>query len=139
MGILGKLAFWKHEKAPGPEPSMDLGADLNLGSTTGMPSDIGQQPNLGLEMGPQTGLESGFTAPPQPEPFTDAPASQPNAMSQMRGQQKNEEVENLAKNVELITAKVDTIRVILDQLSHKINNIEKIAMAEEEDSHKRKW
>ena len=146
MGILGKLAFWKHEDSlPRPESldtgyNPDLGKDsLGLNDQTGL-GNIGQQGLDNAGMGSNfpsqnTGLGSSpnLNQPSNLEPIEEAPFSQPSAFGRLKkGLSKNQSDNNLSTNLELVSSKLDTLKAMLDTLSHKIDKIEKIAEAEEE-------
>jgi hypothetical protein len=61
-----------------------------------------------------------------------------NSFSKLRqtglGKQVNQQTEEMtmAKNIEIITAKIETIKSMLDFLGHKIDKIEKIAEGEQQ-------
>jgi len=117
-----KLAFWKKDPeidAPIAPPEQGLGDRTGLGN-------IGQGfDNTGLNQaqGPGTNVPQGL------EPIEETPASQPSAFSKSNQPQPD----NLAKNIEIISSKVDTIKAVLDNLAQKIDKIEKIAEGEQEE------
>jgi hypothetical protein len=146
MGILGKIAFWKHDTTPSPgttAPDLGISQDrTGIQSESGFPGEIGQNPDL-LGQSMNTGIEpgmaqQGFTQPselPKLEPIEETPASQPASFGQLnqtKQPQGTNNIETLSKNVEIISSKMDTIKAILDNLSHKIEKIEKIAEGEEQ-------
>ena len=133
MSIFGKIAFWKHDTTPSPStpPDMGIGQDrTGLRSETNFPDEIGQD---------TTGLPNmerpnpSFNQPtqlPKLEPIEETPPSQPSAfgrLNEIRGPQQTS-----SKDLEIINSKVDTIKAMLDNLTHKIEKIEKIAEGEEE-------
>ena len=141
MGIFGK--FLKHEKkVPGPGTESDasvygekMGKDtLGLGSQTGLEGDIGQQPGANL---PSEGLEPQKAAPVQTlEPVQETPPEQPASFQQVNQgqtlQKPSGNVPSLEQNMQIISSKMDTIKAVLDNLSHKIEKIEQIAEGEQQ-------
>lgn len=99
---LKKLMFWKHE---------DEFAKL----------DRAYDPGLGETGAGGPGFEPGT------EPF--GPASQPAAFDEMR---QHKEGGMLKKDIELISSKLDTIKLILDNMDRRIANLEKIAQGEQQ-------
>lgn len=121
-----RLAFWKKED------KIDLDKDLRGplsgndygGTWSKSPFETGSTTNdLGLSGYPQNTLE----------PIDNSSYSQPSAINNLRQQvnQKND-VETLSKNIEIISSKMDALKAMMESLSQRIANIEKIAMAEQE-------
>ncbi len=167
MGIFSKLAFWKHEPSSVPTPSTEsfgagqgldasgFGTQTGLGNdTTGIRGDstglgdVGTGSSANLGAGNNPSQETGFKPPSvnsaqYMEPVEEeTPPSQPSSLNKLNQNivnpnQPADSVDTLSKNVEIISSKVDTIKAILDNLSHKIEEIEKIAKGEEEQNQKR--
>ena len=137
---MGIFNFWKHEsKVPSPEiteKGHDLGLEKdNLGLKE--PSALSDTTGLGEVGKSKEGLSNKF-GPPAPgmppgglEPVEETPVSQPSAFSKLEQKQQTNDI-NLSKNIEIISSKIDTIKAMLDNLTNKIEKIEKIAEGEEE-------
>jgi hypothetical protein len=129
MGILDKLMFWKKKD----EFSSDIG---NFGADPSM----GQAPNLGMNV-PEYGQDLGLPNQGYNEPQfgQQLPASQfGQAPSMFQGyQQPAKPAFDVNKDMEVISAKLDSLRAYLDSINQRLANIERIAMNEEEK--KRGW
>lgn len=140
---MGIFKFLRHEKKV-PGPGTDSGASihgekvgddtLGLGSQTGLEGEIGKQPGANL---PSEGLAPQRVAPVQTlEPVQETPPEQPASFQQLNQgqtpQQPTEDISTLAQNMQIISSKMDTIKAVLDNLSHKIEKIEQIAEGEQE-------
>lgn len=147
MGIFDKLTFWKRDSAV-PTPARDsfsqrsdLGIERdNVGLNTrsyGLGQDPSNQPgmfNTGMEEQPADNFLSqnpNFVRESAPaEPFQDS--SQPSAFSRLNQISGNSsDSNNISKNMEVISIKVDTLKAMLDNLTQKIDKIEKIAEQED--------
>jgi hypothetical protein len=155
MSIFDKLAFWKHD--PSLDKPISLGnnglsnddtgltdEDLGLGDRTGL-GDMGKQESLsGLDRTPGIGkrdstshikgLGSHF------EPVKENKYEQPDAFNKL-DQTVNQpgNVNNNSPKMEIIESKIDTVKAMLENLTHKINKIEKIAEGEEEQKGSGRW
>ncbi len=137
---MGIFNFWKHEaKVPSPEvTSIGKGHDLGLGKDNlgfeepGTPSDTTGLGEIG-KTGEGPDSKVGPPAPGMPpgglEPVEETPVSQPSAFGKL---EQTSDTAHLSKNIEIISSKVDTLKAILDNLTNKIEKIEKIAEGEEE-------
>ncbi|MAG91050.1 hypothetical protein CMO83_00065 [Candidatus Woesearchaeota archaeon] len=133
MGLLGKLAFWKKSDDLG-----DIGKDLGLDKDLGM-----GQPGLDAGQGPSPDLGMGLDQGPQAQPFQKYPSFQPQpgfqqAPSFQPPAPSNDNYIN-SKNMEVISSKLDALRVSLDSINQRLSNIEAIARGEQEDSRKRRY
>jgi len=154
MGIFDKLKFWKKDNLPdlnmpgggmdaGLQPGMAPGTDnIGMGShDLGLPGETpGQNPMappgmppmgqpgqpMGQPMGQQLPPQMappGFT-PNQQQPAPIAPA-QPTHGEQM-----------VAKDIEVLSYKLDTLKAALDMINQRLANIEKLASGETE---RKRW
>jgi hypothetical protein len=146
MGLLDKIPFFKHKEVPIPEQdnfenNMDLSSQDPLNDKTGF-GNIGSHYDDQLGLPSENSSSIDFTSPTRRfEPIQETPASQPSSFEEFnkRSLNKNEGLQTLSKNIEVISSKIDTIRAILDNLSQKIEKIEKIAEGEKEDTPKRNY
>ena len=123
MDILKKLMFWKKE---------DLGIK-DLGKSPLPDANIGLDPNLGLGQQPGFG-ETPMSQPVQPSypSFQTTPspgfgAQQPQAFQSMRQDQQSY---TIAKEIEVISSKLDALRAAIDNISQRLSNIERLAYSE---------
>ena len=137
MGLLNKIPYFKSKEIPIPEKD-SLGGNMSLGSQdplsdqTGL-GDIGNQADrLGLPPKNSHGLQTSSPGP-QFEPVQEGSASEPSSFNELHKKPMQAPSEDLSQKIEVISSKVDTIKAILDNLSHKIEKIEKIAEGEEEE------
>ena len=146
MGVFSKLAFWK--KKDDLDFGKDLGPDLGLGpmDNSQMGRDLGFPPQQGtgdfgfddrnLGMPDDTGFGTMGNQPQRPmpphrvtpmqQPFG-APLQPPEPIKQDYG---------YGKDLEVVSAKLDSIRYTLDSISQRLANLERLAYGEEE---KRRW
>lgn len=122
--MFGKLMFWKKDSDEGLE-------NLGLPKEEGVPTE-----ELGLG---SPGLpEQGAGLPSQEPPigtFQDA-RIMPQQPQQPMMQQQAAYAQN--KDLELISAKLDSLRAIMENMNQRISNIERIAYGEEE-SRRKEW
>ncbi len=123
MGIFGKLQFWKKN-----EPDLGLGSDLGPGKGTD-PLNL----NIGLE--PMTDSFSTYQPPPfsgggqpresfsQPQFSPQQPFPQPQFQPQF--QQPMGPSYPPAQSPEIVAAKLDTIKVMLDNINQRLANLER--------------
>ena len=124
MDILKKFMFWKKD---------DLG--LNDLDKTMPKTDFGLEPNLGLGQQPGFGHQQ-MQQPMQPSypSFQVNPATygpQPQAFESIRQDQQGY---TISKEIELISSKLDALRVAIDNLNQRLANIERLAYAEYQQS-----
>lgn len=122
MGILDKVKFWKKD-------------DLGLGDLGGLPggdqfeglnTEVPADPNLG--QGAVPAQDPRF--PPQPQSF----------QSQQQYQSQNYPQSSAGNNSnEVISAKLDALKANLESINQRLANIERIAMAEEQQQNRRQW
>ena len=137
MGFFGKLAFWKKKDDLG-----DLGKDFGLDKELGL--DVGQGPSPDLGMG--MGMDAGQTQ----QPFQKYPSFQqqsfqqnqpsPSFQSQSFQPQTFPANDNYiaSKNLEVISSKLDALRVSMESINQRLANIEAIARGEQEEIRVRK-
>lgn len=142
MGILSM--FRRGNKDSGiPQPETDnLGSAGNLGLSD-------NSSGIGRELGMPTGLEtkdmnaqmgSYENTPPldagiSPESLNKNADPQMTSANTFNAQTNNpNDLFTLGKNIEVLSSKLDAIRAILDNLSNKVEKIEKIAEGEHEES-----
>ena len=153
MGIFSKLAFWK--KKEDFDMGKDFGADLGLGpmdnlqGPRGMPSfqDRGMRgydPNLaGQDLGlPEDTGFGAMGAQPQYRQPSMQPPGQPAPMQQPFGapiqpSQPTERDYGYGKDLEVVSAKLDSIRYTLESINQRLANLERVAYGEREE--RKRW
>ena len=133
MAFFDKLAFWKKKDD-----------DFGLGDLPPLPDDTSLGlPDLGSENMPGYPSEQNhsYQQPVQERPVPRAPitpqqyyeVSPPQSQQQQQYPPQNREME-------VVSAKLDSIRVTLDSINQRIANIERIAYKEEEQPKiRRQW
>ena len=157
MGVLDKLAFWKQDdddfssfekELGGGDP---LGGSDDLGSRSGRPGNTGMggMDNGGFgrddpkDMGPP-GLMS---TPPSATPsmsqpgmhdlnsnyggYTQPPKEAPKGFGEHPPVETGYKEERIAKEMEVISSKLDTLKAMIESLNHRLVNIERVALDEE--------
>ncbi|HLD39583.1 MAG TPA: hypothetical protein VJB13_00395 [Candidatus Nanoarchaeia archaeon] len=115
MGILNKLLFWRHDD----EMDFDKIADEQL--KTGIKDDPLLEPDTDFEE------KSSFSRQQQDlrsSSMKGSPYKQTNFQQQPTLQQPSE---NIEKDLELISSKLDTIKAMLGSLDQRTANLEKAA------------
>lgn len=122
MGVIDKLKFWKHE------PHLDLDSGVDLGT------ESFSQPNLGL--GQPTQQNPGMVDPmaqyPTHQPgfgssapsFANPSFEQPRIIEQ---QPQNLKQDSYDKNLEIVSMKLDNLKVAIENMNQRLINIERIA------------
>lgn len=137
MGFLDKVMFWKKKD---DIDSGNFGADPGLGGAPNMgmnPADAGMGgQNLGLpNMDPGlAGTEPQFGQQMPASQFGQAPNMFPGAGFQatpMAPSQPTQEA-MVGKDIEVISAKIDSLRATLDAINQRLANIEHIAMSDQQ-------
>ncbi len=127
MSIFGKLMFWKRS-----------GDDLGLGDELALPKGGFPSDDIGLGSPQSRGLPSspqGFQEP-RIESFDNARImNQPQPYLQQ--QQPQSYGYGYNKDLELISAKLDSLRATLDNINQRIANLERVAYGE--DDRRRGW
>jgi len=152
MGIVDKLKFWNKEPSLDLDPSLDLSPTPSMDMNTGTP----QTDNLGLPTTPTHDpmLESPMNdsasfGQPSPQPSFGQPNSQPafgqqNTPAQPFGQQpmgmndqpriiepapspQNLQNDSYQKNLEIISMKLDNLKVAIENINQRLTNIERMA------------
>lgn len=118
MSILDKIMFWKHDDL---KSEMDKGIGLDK-------TDINPDANLGLDL-PE---HKEMPIPPQQDlnqPSQDM--AQPSHDMGFEGQKMQhypqQPVMSPNRDMELIAAKLDALKATLDGISHRLENIERMA------------
>ncbi len=135
MSILGKLAFWKKK-----DDFDDLGKDLGIDKDLGLEMGSGPSPDLGM------GLETNSPQAYQKYPsFQQAQGFQnPQFQSQPVFQQQQPSYNSndnfiAAKNLEVISSKLDALRATMESINQRLANIEAIARGEQEDTRRKRY
>ncbi len=129
MGFFDKLAFWKKK-----DDLADLGKDFGFDKDLGM--DLGQGPSADLGMGLEpSSPQQSFNKYPsfqQQQSFQQQPAfAQPSYTSDSNY--------IASKNMEVISSKLDALRVSLESINQRLSNIEAIARGEQEDTRRKRY
>ena len=134
MGIIDKLMFWKKDEFSdiglgdkGGLGKGPLGKDLAFGDDFGM----GTQPSLDQGLSQQTGMPAQPSLPQQP-----AFQPQPVQPQFQQPRYENPQQEMAAKNIEILSSKLDALRASIESVNQRLANLEAIARGEED--HKRK-
>ena len=122
MGFLGKLAFWKRED----DFNFDDIASKDMGH------DMFKEDNLGLKEQPLVQEKDPFAMPTETEqPSFSAPAESTSGIQQL--QEQNQQMRNQqrattgisARDVDLLSSKLDTIKALLNSMDQRIANLER--------------
>ena len=138
LGILDKVMFWKKKETPlGAEPGLGMEPGLPKGEMPMEPGLPGED-NLGLRQG--TGLP-GETPTMEHSPMPSSPSPMPtSSLSALEEQQQFTQSSTVAKDMEIISAKLDSIRATLENVNQRIAHLEKIASeSEHETVQQRQW
>ena len=146
MAVLDKLKFWKKK-----DPILDYTQDP-FGNT---PSNLGLSGGTGHDFVgkgmdstfPQTHQEPddefptfGMRPPShEPEPTQFTPMQQPASPNQASQSSNSGHMEtHLQKDMEIISSKLDTVKVMLEHLSQRLEKIERMAEDQQESSSPRR-
>ena len=147
MGVLGKLMFWKKKD----DFSLD-GQDIGKFGTDNGFGDVGKgmgEGNLGMEHPDNLGLpntnpylrqsQSNFqgTQIPSPNSFSGATAPPGFQAPPITPEQPPRQDYVISKDMEIISAKLDSLKAYLDAINQRLSNIERIASSEQDK--KRGW
>lgn len=142
MGIIDKLMFWKKEpkldfdtgldmntQVTGPDPGLSQGNAYNF-QQTGDPYVDGQQGSA-----PQYQQNPPFPQSPYQQPDN---SFQPHQQGYMGGEmhepkvverpQQNLQGDSYDKNLEIVSMKLDNLKVALENINQRLINIERMAM-----------
>ena len=129
MGFFDKLAFWKKK-----DDLADFGKDLGIDKDLGMDLSQGPSPDLGMGIEPASSPQQAFNKYPsfQQQSYQQQPAfQQPSYTSDSNY--------IASKNLEVISSKLDALRVSLESINQRLANIEAIARGEQEDTRRRRY
>lgn len=156
MAIMDKLLFWRKKEQPldlglGGGRDLGLGADLGLG---GDQTGIGMAGDMGAGYGTeQFGADAGFGAQPnysQQQPS----AARQRQQSYQEGagtivstnepetHRRDTQIYAVEKNMEIISSKLDVLKVSLESINQRLANLERIATADRDEARierKRSW
>ena len=145
MGLLDKIKFWKKDDM---DDFSDLG-DFGLGDDKKAMEDLGKQ-DFGAppeEQASQQAIPGAETPPPLPqpeatgaEPFPQPAVHPPEARPQSFSQQYPSYQQPLqpaplthdAKDIEIISAKLDALRATLESINQRLANLERIAQGDQQ-------
>ena len=127
MAFFSKLAFWKKKD--------DIGKDLGLDKELGLDMGTGPSPELGMGIEPQQSFQK---YPSYQQPGFQAPSA-----PSFPGFQQQPSLSNdsyiASKNLEVISSKLDALRVSLESINQRLANIEVIARGEQEDTRRKRY
>jgi len=143
MGILDKIMFWKKK---------DEFEDIDLGGKDKLAfgDEFGAQPGaapgaapgagaLGSEMGPGMG-QGQQPAPPGPSiPSITQPTYAPPPAPAPPPSYPSPQADLESKNLEVISSKLDALRVSIESLNQRLANLETLARGEEEQGRRRRY
>jgi len=133
MGVMDKLMFWKREPKLELDPSLDLGPDPAQAPDplAGMGTDPMSSPNLGLGPSP-------IAQPSSPPSFQQPmPVEQPRIIHDPLQTPQQIQTDSNDKNLEIISMKLDNLKVAMENVSQRLANIERIAMDSTKEEPKR--
>ena len=120
MSIFGKLMFWRREKD-----------ETVLEQPQGFPDETGL-PSPSYPQVPGPGQMQPAMPPPSYEQYRQ-PAFQPSAL-------QSQQAYTASKEMELISAKLDSLRAAVENLSQRIASLERMARDEEDyEARRRGW
>ncbi len=135
--MLDKLKFWKKDDE---FSDLDLDKDLGLGKDRELGLDFPGQENqsarpkafeepLGGEPKPERSFDpSAQTEQPQPQQYFQQQQQQPRYSQQPQSQPQQSPQyaqQNVGKELEIISAKIDALRASMEAINHRLNSIEK--------------
>lgn len=138
MAILDKLKFWKKEKETPLDfttdpfaASQQTGLNLNPSDPTGL--GLGQMPGTsGYGQTPEEEFPSFGMQPPSSERERSSFESSPSARAVSVEHEKPVDLVPLQKEIEMLSIKLDTVKLMLEHLNHRLENIERLARQSEE-------
>lgn len=150
MAFLDKLMFWKKSDDLGiPEgPKPDLGFDSGLGRDM----EPGRDSGLGFSSPDLGGFPGSFEEPPAARPgfeqnafaqqhiqtFQQQPFQQPPFQQPMQQPQQSTNEYIISKNIEVLSSKLDALRVGIESINQRLAHLERIASGEHEER-RRSW
>ncbi|MBN2566845.1 hypothetical protein JXB02_02040 [Candidatus Woesearchaeota archaeon] len=127
MGIFDRLMFWKKDDGLGDMPGLDTPVGHDLGLPDAGADPMGQQQNLGMPTQDDSfGADAG---PSRPGSFSSSSYSQPSYGHSQAGSSSHEII--VGKEIEIISSKLDAIRVSIESINQRLSNIERIASGEQ--------
>lgn len=132
MGLLDKLMFWRKREEPlGAEPGLNMEPGLPTGEMPEMEPGLPGEKDLGLGM-----EEPSPSRYPGMRPMNQGPM--PGGPSAFGEQQQFTQSSTLSKDMEIISAKLDSVRAMLENLSQRVAHIERIASESEHETPQRR-
>jgi len=143
MSVMDKLMFWKKEPDFGKD--LDLGMKPDLGMGKGFDSGLGQQgygnqgfDNSGMNNQNNLGLPSYDPALPNAAPQQNQFAPKPPSMAPPgfqaspapQVQQSYQPQDVTSKELEIVSAKLDALKMSIDMVNQRLANLERIANRE---------
>jgi len=136
MSLLDKVMFWKKEPPLDLDTSIDLSPDPTPtpgmqpigGPPLGDPFLDNQQPMSNPSM---SGLGQPMASPPMAQPSM----SQPRIIESPQAIQSDSH----EKSLEVISIKLDNLKVALESINQRLINIEKLASDHQQDKTRRVW
>ena len=150
--MLEKIKFWKKSSDAGidndlggldKDLSLPGGPEMGAGAPQGPPGSFGQAPNLPGQV-PGGDLDGsglprskvGPPPPPPPEPmidtFSDGQILPQRPQPSYPLPQQGASPGSSSKDLEIISAKLDSLRISLDNINQRLANLERIAYGEQE-------
>ena len=123
MSFFDKLAFWKKK-----DDLADFGKNLGFDKDLGMDLGQGPSPDLGMGIEPASPQQA-FNKYPS---FQQQPAFQQPPYT-------SDSSYIASKNMEVISSKLDALRVSLESINQRLANIEAIARGEQEDTRRKRY
>lgn len=148
MSIFGKLAFWK-KKDEFDEISKDLGLGSDFGRDLGLGDDMGagsampgygQEPSFDADFGAQQIAGTPQQLQPMRQQTYQAYQQQPMQAYTpvVSAPPPTMQEQALVKDIEIVSSKLDTLKATLENINHRLMEIERIAKGEQESSKRSK-
>ncbi|HLD07334.1 MAG TPA: hypothetical protein VJC16_07445 [Candidatus Nanoarchaeia archaeon] len=133
MAFFNRLAFWKKEGPAAPQfPDLNLGNPISgFDDRTGLPSAL--EPEFGKEQLFEQRGESPFSA----EVMGRSRSVAPNAPRGFPVQDNGLQSYAVAKDIEVVSSKLDALRAGLESINQRLAHLERIAEGEQDT--RRRW
>jgi hypothetical protein len=124
MSIFGKLAFWKKED------DFDFDSIANKDMSHNPDADLFKGDDLGIKEQPLTSEKDPFAMPTEKETPAFSPPGEPASGIQQLQEQNQQSQQQAttgisARDVDLLSSKLDTIKALLNSMDQRMSNLER--------------